>query len=159
MFGKVLAAAIALGAAGGASIAVAQNISAPPSPPERRAVAGAPCAETEFRIYFKPGATDLDGPARATIDTALRDVAGCEALEFNLAADTDQIAQAQSRQHVAQRSVAILNALRDRGVEGEVYVAPLSEASIAAQRNAGPDFVAVAMTPVAPPQAIAMNDR
>lgn len=160
MFMKVMAAALALGATGGATIAVAENLATTASPPPRhQPVEGAPCAPTTFRIYFEPGAAQLNGDARRTIDSAAKAVAGCPGVEFDMAADAGQIGEAESLRLVAQRSVAVLAALRTEGVSGDVYVAPLGGTVVAAERNAGPDFVQVAMNPVDPPQLVAGNAR
>lgn len=158
MFHKVMATALAIGALGGASLAVAQNVVAQPAPPVRAAaVTGDACAPVAFRVYFAPGATRLNGEARAVIDAAARDVAGCDSVEFNLSADPGLVAQAQTRRTASERSVAILAALREKGVEGPVYVAPLGPVVTVAEKNAGPDFIQVAMTPAQAPQRIAEN--
>jgi outer membrane protein OmpA-like peptidoglycan-associated protein len=162
MFGKVMAAALAIGAMGGATLAVAQNapaLMAPPATAAKQVSEGAPCETTAFRIYFEEDSAALNHEARDTIDSAARTVAGCAGVEFNIAADTDMIAQGAGRRLAAQRSVAVLSALRQKGVTGDVYVAPLSETVIAAERNAGPDFVEVAMNPVEAAPRIASNDR
>ncbi len=158
MFHKVMATSLAIGALGGASIAVAQNVLAQPAPPARAAAGeGDACAPVAFRVYFAPSVSRLDGDARDVIAAAARDVAGCDAVEFNLSADPGQVAQAQTRRTVSERSVAILGALRDEGVEGPVYVASLGAVVTVAEKNAGPDFIQVAMNPTEAPQRIAEN--
>lgn len=161
MLGKVMAAALAIGATGGASIAVAENVLSPRTTEiaERAATPGAACKPVAFRVYFEPQSARLNSEARALIDTASRQVAGCDQVEFNLAADGGQIADAQTRRRVSERSVAILAAMREEGINGEVYVQPLSRTVIAAEKNAGPDFVEVAVAPAQTPMLMSSNEH
>jgi hypothetical protein len=159
MFGKVMAAALAIGAAGGASIAVAQNVARPAEATHvNEAVVGATCAPVAFRIYFEEGSTRLDTEARHTIKSASREVVGCQQLDVQLAADDALIANPAMRRQAAERSVAVRNALRTEGVDGEMYVAPSAQHVVSPEANAGPDFVEVGLTPTDAPQRIAQND-
>lgn len=162
MFHRVMAAALAIGATGGASLAVAQNKIAAPGERTDASAAGAAsvagtCQSTAFRIYFEPGSSHLNGEANRVIDVASRRVAACEGVEFQLAADPGQIAAPANRLRVSQRSVAILSAMRGEGVTGEVYVVPLSRTVIAAEANAGPDFIEVAVAPSRAPLLVSGN--
>ena len=162
MFLKVMTAALAIGATGGASIAVAQNFIGDPRYVETAAQVskqGETCAPVAFRIYFEPGSTRLNDEARDTIDVATRRVAGCANVELNLAADPSQIADAAQRRRVSERSVAILSEMRRHGVTGEVYVQDVSRTVIAAEKNAGPDFIEVAAAPAQAPMMLSSIDR
>lgn len=162
MFAKVMAAALAIGATGGASIAVAQNAMAggfTAASATREAKVGDTCAPVAFRVYFEPNSTRLNTEALDTIDAATRQVAGCDRVEFNLAAAPGQIADATDRRRVSERSVAVLSAMREHGVHGDVYVQPVSHSVVAAERNVGPDFIEIAVAPSQAPQLITSNSR
>lgn len=163
MFLKVMTAALALGATGGASIAVAQNVMGDGAryteASARVAKAGETCEPVAFRIYFEPGSARLNEEARDTIDVATRQVSGCANVEMNLAADPRQIADTSQRRQASQRSVAILSEMRRHGVEGEVYVQDISHTVIAAEKNAGPDFIEVAVAPSQAPLILSSNER
>lgn len=163
MFLKVMTAALAIGATGGAGIAVAQNLGANDAryteASAQVAKAGETCERVAFRIYFEPGSTRLNDDAKDTIDTATRQVTGCAQVEMNLAADPDQIADTAQRRQVSERSVAVLNEMRRHGVQGEVYVQDISHTVIAAEKNAGPDFIEVAVAPSQAPMILSSNTR
>lgn len=161
MFAKVMAAALAIGATGGAGLAVAENIGAAQMEPvaQREAKVGDTCQTTAFRVYFEPGSARLNDEAHNLIDTASRQVAGCDRVEFSLAADADQIGDASTRRTASERSVAILREMRNAGIEGEVYVTNISHAVVAAEANAGPDFIEVQVAPSKTPQLITSNSR
>ena len=161
MFAKVMAAALAIGATGGAGLAVAENIANPLVEPvaHREAKVGDLCQPTAFRVYFEPGSARLNDDAHNLIDTASRRVAGCDRVEFSVAADQDQIADASTRRIASERSVAILREMRAQGIEGEVYVQNISHVVVAAEKNAGPDFIEVQVAPSNTPQLITSNSR
>lgn len=162
MFLKVMTAALAIGATGGATLAVAENTIGAPRYTEAAAQvskAGETCAPVAFRIYFEPESTRLNAEARDTIDVATRRVAGCAHVEMNLAADPTQIADASQRRRVSERSVAILSEMRRHGVQGDVYVQDVSRTVIAAEKNAGPDFIEVAVAPSEAPMILSSNAR
>lgn len=161
MFLKVMTAALAIGAMGGASIAVAQNMNSDGAryseASVRESKLGETCEAVAFRIYFEPGSARLNEDAKDTIDTATRQVSGCANVDLALAADPEQIADTAQRRRVSERSVAILSELRRQGVEGEVYVQDISETVIAAEANAGPDFIEVAVAPSQAPMILSSN--
>jgi len=163
MFLKVMTAALAIGATGGAGIAVAQNLGANDAryteTSAQVAKAGETCEPVAFRIYFEPGSTRLNDEAKDTIDAATRQVTGCAQVEMNLAADPDQIADTAQRRQVSERSVAVLSEMRRHGVQGEVYVQDISHTVIAAEKNAGPDFIEVAVAPSQAPMILSSNTR
>ena len=135
MFAKVMAAAVSMGALGGASIAVGQNFSAPApfvatdsdnvsfEQIAQRSDA-APCNELAFRIYFQDGSASLNREAHDTISAATKDVAHCGPVDVQLAADASRLDSAAERHLSSQRSVAVLTAMRAQGVSGNVFVAP-----------------------------------
>ena len=157
MFAKVMAAAVSIGALGGASIAVGQNVSAPAAAMDsdtvsfeqiaQRSSDSVACADVAFRIYFEEGSTNLNSEARDTIKVATKDVKHCGAVDVQLAADASRLDSNAERRLSSQRSVAVLTAMRSEGVAGNVYVAPVSNVVVAAERNAGPDFVEVGIAP------------
>jgi hypothetical protein len=162
MFHRVMAAALVIGATGGASLAVAQNTFTAPAAAIAASVSGSPkiaglCQPVAFRIYFEPGSSHLNSEANDVIDVASQRVATCEAVQFQLAADPSQIAVPADRRRVSQRSVAILSAMRGEGITGEVYVVPLSRTVIATEANAGPDFIEVAVAPSRAPLLVSSN--
>lgn len=161
MFAKVMAAALAIGATGGAGLAVAENIANPQIEPvaQRESKVGDTCQPTAFRVYFEPGSSRLNDDAHNLIDTASRQVAGCDRVEFSVAADADQIGDASKRRFASERSVAILREMRNQGIEGEVYVQNISHTVVAAEANAGPDFIEVQVAPSKAPQLITSNSR
>jgi outer membrane protein OmpA-like peptidoglycan-associated protein len=165
MFGKVMATALAIGATGGAGLAVAENLGSAQAQDaivQDISTASKPaglCKPVAFRIYFEPGSARLTPEARDVIAAATREVSACDGVEFNLAADAGQIAAADSRRLASERSVAVLSAMRSRGVQGEVYVQPVSRTVIAAEKNAGPDFIELAVAPAAAPQLLSANTR
>lgn len=127
MFHKVMAASLFLGAMGGASIALAEHALNPvePAVAERtitvhRAVEGAPCLETPFRVYFKGGSADLDEGAESIIDTAAARVAGCGHLAIEMGADRAEVSA--TPRLVAQRAATIVMALEERGLAGDLTV-------------------------------------
>jgi hypothetical protein len=162
MFLKVMTAALAIGATGGASIALAQNMggdTARYTEAAQESKLGETCEPVAFRIYFEPGSARLNEDAKDTIDTATRQVSGCASVDLALAADADQIADASQRRRVSERSVAILSELRRHGVEGEVYVQDISHTVVAAEKNAGPDFIEVAAAPSQAPLILSSYER
>lgn len=161
MFAKVMAAALAIGATGGAGLAVAQNLASPQIEPvaQRESKLGETCQPTAFRVYFEPGSARLNDDAHNLIETAARQVAGCDRVEFSVAADADQIADATTRRTASERSVAILREMRSMGIEGDVYVQNISHTVVAAEANAGPDFIEVQAAPSKAPQLMSSNSR
>ena len=159
MFAKVMAAAVSIGALGGASIAVGQNLSAPASLSAmdsdnvsfdqiaQRSSISVTCEDVAFRIYFQDGSATLNSEAHDTIKAATRDVKYCGPVDVQLAADASRLDSATERHLSSQRSVAVLTAMRAEGVAGNVFVAPVSNVVVAAERNAGPDFVEVGIAP------------
>ena len=159
MFAKVMAAAVSIGALGGASIAVGQNLSTPTPVTAmdsdtvsfeqiaQRSSDSAACQEVAFRIYFEEGSAALNSEARDTIKAATKDLKNCGAVDVQLAAAASRLDSTAERHLSSQRSVAVLSAMRAQGVSGNVYVAPVSNVVVAAERNAGPDFVEVAIAP------------
>ncbi len=164
MFAKVLATAVTIGALGGASLAVAQNIGSPTSvtamntstqmQPIAQRGESAPCANVDFRIYFEPGSAELNAEARDTISTAAQDVRQCGRVDVELAADRSRIDSDSERRLSSQRSVAVLGEMRRRGVAGDVFIAPVRDVVVAAEANAGPDFVEVGIAPSAGSQLL-----
>jgi outer membrane protein OmpA-like peptidoglycan-associated protein len=161
MFAKVMAAALAIGATGGAGLAVAENFSAPRTQEvaQRESKVGDLCQPVAFRVYFEPGSARLNDDAHNLIDSASRQVAGCDKVEFSVAADADQIGDAAKRRTASQRSVAILSAMRAQGIEGEVYVQNISHTVVAAEANAGPDFIEIQVAPSETPRVFTSNSR
>ncbi|MDZ4777863.1 MAG: hypothetical protein SGJ23_13875 [Alphaproteobacteria bacterium] len=112
---KVMTAALAIGATGGASIALAQNVMGAndaryAEASVRESKLGETCEPVAFRIYFEPGSAQLNGEAKDTIDTATRQVSGCANVDLALAADPGQIADTSQRRNVvASRSAAWLS--------------------------------------------------
>lgn len=160
MFAKVMATALTVGALGGASLAVAQNVSAPQpvtaSHDEitmqhvaQRASNAAQCAEVDFRIYFEPNSSQLNREARETISVAAKDVRQCGRVDVEVAADTSMIDSSSERRLSSQRSVAVLSEMRRQGISGDVFVAPVRRVVVTAERNAGPDFVEIGIAPSA----------
>lgn len=153
LFAKVMAAAVSIGALGGASIAVGQNLSAPAMDDASAAFSQvsqrerAACPEVDFRVYFEEGSAALNREAHDTIRAAARDVAGCGAVDVEIGADPSRLANSAERHLSSQRSVAVLAAMRSAGVAGNVFVAPVHDTVVAAERNAGPDFVAIGIAP------------
>ena len=155
MFAKVMAAAVTIGALGGASLAVAQNVSAPGPAfavhhEDRAPLAqqsNTACADVAFRIYFEPGSYRLNAEARETIAVAAHDVGPCGRVDVEVAADVSRIDTSEERRLSSQRSVAVLNEMRRRGVVGDVFVAPVRDVVVAAERDVSPDFVEVAIAP------------
>jgi len=161
MFAKVMAAALAIGATGGAGLAVAENVANPQIEPvaQRESKLGDTCERTAFRVYFEPGSARLNDEAHNLIDAAAHRVAGCDRVEFSVTADADQIRDASTRRVASERSVAILREMRNMGIEGEVYVQNISHVVVAAEANAGPDFIEVQVAPSDAPQLITSNSR
>ncbi len=150
MFAKMLATAVCIGAMGGASIAVAQNIAADEGAATRPVApraAAAVCGDVNFRIYFAPGSNDLNAEARETIAVGAKDARGCGRVDVELAADKTRIDTTAGRRLSSRRSVAVLTEMRRQGVVGDVFIAPLRDVVVAAEHNAGPEFVAVAIAP------------
>lgn len=156
MFVKVLATAVSIGAIGGASLAVAQNITTPAPVTADEGVTmqhvaqrsqSAVCSDVDFRIYFEPGSNELNAEARDTIAAAAKDVRGCGRLDVELAADQSRIDTSVERRLSSQRSVAVLTEMRRQGVAGDVFIAPLRDVVVASEDNAGPDFVEVGIAP------------
>ena len=159
MFAKVMAAAVSIGALGGASIAVGQNLSAPAPVTAmdsdnvsferiaQRSSDSATCADVAFRIYFQEGSAALNSEARDTIKAATRDAKHCGQIDVQLAADASRLDSTTERHLSSHRSVAVLTALRAEGVAGNVFVAPVRNVVVPAERNAGPDFVEVGIAP------------
>jgi hypothetical protein len=151
MFQHVMAAAIAIGAAGGASIAVAEHALAPAvrdlagAPPTHRAQEGAPCAPQTIRIYFAPGETRLNEDAHDLVHAAARQAAGCGALDITVAVPREEASRDLRR--AARRSAAVVTALRARGLSGEVSVGEPADDPAFGIRRASPAFVQVAVTP------------
>jgi hypothetical protein len=149
MFHRVLAAALAIGAAGGASVAIAESALSPKPVAAvhgtHRAVDSAPCLDTTFRVYFEGDSAALDDGAEPVLDTVAARVAGCGPLDLTVGADR---ANAEtSLRRTAQRTAAVTTALRARGVEGEVDVAPLRDASAMGVPNPGPAYIEVVVVP------------
>lgn len=149
---RVLSAAVTIGMICGASLAVAE--SAVRSGATSRLAGPSACRDTVFRIYFAPGEARLQGEALRLLDRASRDVAACAGVEVEVAAARSEVADASARRLAARRSAAIAVALRHRGVEGDVYVVPVTDAVSAAERNAGPDFIEVGLRPTPPLQIV-----
>ncbi|KAF0176709.1 MAG: hypothetical protein IV086_06255 [Hyphomonadaceae bacterium] len=164
MFHRIIAAAIAVGAMGGATLAFGRNqhltsheLAQTPHPADSGAFVR--CQPVTFRIYFEPGSSHLNREAGDVIDSASRHVAACDGVQFQLAADPHQIASPADRRRASARSVVILSALRSKGVFGEVYVAPLGKATTGIDETAGPDFVEVGITPTRAPLLISSKAR
>ena len=164
VFHRIMAAALTFGALGGASLAFAHNRIITPgaladtsvSPDSR---ASATCQPVTFRIYFAPGSLRLNREADVVIDSVSQRFAACDVVQFQLAADPHQLARPEDRHRVSARSVAILSALRSKGVIGDVYVAPLGKGTTVADASAGPDFVEVGVTPTRTPVLMSSNAR
>jgi hypothetical protein len=164
MFQRIMAAALTLGAIGGASLAFAQNHFADPQVGSGASVLSEPeapvaCQPVAFRIYFEPGSSRLNRQAREIVDIASRRVVGCNSVHFQLAADADQIDRPESRRRASERSVSILSAFRSKGILGEVYVAPIDKLANLSGAHAGPDFVEVGIVPMQTPVMLSHNAR
>ena len=152
MFAKVMATAMTIGALGGASLALAQNVAAPTAITANNEAhlaqrADAACSAVDFRIYFEPGSSALNSQARDTIASATRDVGACGRVDVEVAADVSRIDSAGERRLSSQRSVSVLSEMRRQGVAGDVYVAPVHGVVVASEANPGPDFVEIAISP------------
>lgn len=105
------------------------------------------CKPVVFRVYFDADAATVPNEAQDTIALAWRDVAACGEIDAGFAADPRRISNAGDRHVAAARSVAILDVLRDRGFDGEVKVTSVSEVVVAAEKNVGPDYLEVTLSP------------
>ncbi|MDX2277259.1 MAG: hypothetical protein NW206_17575 [Hyphomonadaceae bacterium] len=106
-------------------------------PAAAEAPAQATCAQTNFRVYFEPGATSLNDMAMDTINAAARNMEGCAYAELHVNVDA-------SSPYAARRGQAVLAAAN--GHEWDVArVEPRMMTPVA--YSSGPDFVDVVMTP------------
>jgi hypothetical protein len=166
MIPKIFIAALALGGAGGASIGAAENLNRASVSPALVEPASAPilrdaaavCEPIRFRVYFERGARALNPAAHELIAEAASAVAACGQVDVELAAREDALARPGDRRRTAERSVAVLNALRAQGIEAAVYVTDINEHILAPEPHAGPDFIEVLLAP-AKPAMVAANDE
>jgi hypothetical protein len=110
------------------------------------------CDATTFRIYFRPDATRLNGPARAVIAAAARNVATCPApaVAFAGSARADDAL-------LISREAAILTTLRARGVAAAPVDAPRASL-ISNVREPAPAYIQVSVA-ATPREALAAARR